>query len=256
MAVFMKTQLNLCNLELLPNVKRKMAKKIKKACKTWWLSTDSAVKSAVENYPAIIQTLLKLEEKCATSAGLLRHMNTPKFLSTLYLLHAVLPKLSDISKAFQRSVVNFSHMKPCLDSAKAALKALQTSQSPVDDFKSAAEKLTELGLLDFEVPDIVIQEMKTMLVNYTDALIRNVDDCLPVVTALSIFDPVLMPSVGDFRSYGLAEIELVAKHFFPGQDDQQERVKAEWGKLKYDIRDWKIKMPAEIKEGTTKIAEQ
>lgn len=260
MAVFMKTQLNLCNLQLLPNVKRKTAKKIKKASKTRWLSTDSAIKSAVENYPAIIQTLVKLEEKCATSAGLLRHMNTPKFLSKLYLLHAVLPKLSDVSKAFQRSVVNFSRMKPCLDSAKAALKALQTSQSPVDDFKSAAEKLTEMGLLDFEVPHRVIQEMKTMLVNYTDALIRNMNDrfkeSLPVVTALSIFDPVLMPSVGDFRSYRLADIELVAKHFFPGQDDQQERVKAEWGKLKYDIRDWKIKMPAEIKEGTTKSAEQ
>lgn len=260
MAVFMKTQLNLCNLQLLPNVKRKTAKKIKKASKTRWLSTDSAIKSAVENYPAIIQTLVKLEEKCATSAGLLRHMNTSKFLSKLYLLHAVLPKLSDVSKAFQRSVVNFSRMKPCLDSAKAALKALQTSQSPVDDFKSAAEKLTEMGLLDFEVPHRVIQEMKTMLVNYTDALIRNMNDrfkeSLPVVTALSIFDPVLMPSVGDFRSYRLADIELVAKHFFPGQDDQQERVKAEWGKLKYDIRDWKIKTPAEIKEGTTKSAEQ
>lgn len=260
MAVFMKTQLNLCNLQLLPNVKRKTAKKIKKASKTRWLSTDSAIKSAVENYPAIIQTLVKLEEKCATSAGLLRHMNTSKFLSKLYLLHAVLPKLSDVSKAFQRSVVNFSRMKPCLDSAKAALKALQTSQSPVDDFKSAAEKLTEMGLLDFEVPHRVIQEMKTMLVNYTDALIRNMNDrfkeSLPVVTALSIFDPVLMPSVGDFGSYRLADIELVAKHFFPGQDDQQERVKAEWGKLKYDIRDWKIKTPAEIKEGTTKSAEQ
>lgn len=44
MAVFMKTQLNLCNFQLLPNVKRKTAKKIKKACKTRWLSTDSAVK--------------------------------------------------------------------------------------------------------------------------------------------------------------------------------------------------------------------
>ncbi len=47
-------------------------------------------------------------------------MNTPKFLSTLYLLHAVLPKLSDVSKAFQRSVVNYY----VVDSAKAALKAL------------------------------------------------------------------------------------------------------------------------------------
>ena len=39
-----------------------------KACKTRWLSPDSAVRSAVENYPAIIQTLQQLEGKCATSA--------------------------------------------------------------------------------------------------------------------------------------------------------------------------------------------
>lgn len=61
-----------------------------------------------------------------------------------------------------------------------------------------------MGLLDFEVPDRVIQEIKAMLVNYTDTLIRNMDDrfkeSLPVVTALSMFDHVLMPSVGDFRS--------------------------------------------------------
>lgn len=127
MAVVMKTQLELCNLQLLPNMKRKMAKKIKKACQTWWPSTDSAVKSAVENYQAVVQTLLKLEEKCATSAVLIRHMNTPQSLSALYIVRSVLPKLADVSKAFQRSVVNFSCMKLCLDSAKAALKALQTS---------------------------------------------------------------------------------------------------------------------------------
>ena len=46
MATFMKTQLNLCNLQLLPNVKKKTSKKIKKACKTRWLSTDNAVKSS------------------------------------------------------------------------------------------------------------------------------------------------------------------------------------------------------------------
>ena len=256
MAVFMKTQLNLCNLQLLPNVKMKTAKKIKRACKTRWLSTDSAIKSAVENFPAIIQTLLKLEDKRATSAGLLKHMNTPKFLSTIYILRSVLSKLSDVSKAFQRSVVNFSRMKPRLDSAKAALKELQTSPSPVEDFKSASEKLNEEGLLVFQVPDKVVDKMKTMLVTYTNALIRNMDDrfkeSLPVVTALSIFYPLLMPSAGDFTSYGLAEMELIAKHFFPGQINEQERVKAEWGKLKYDIRDWKTKMSAEIKEGATK----
>ena len=258
MAVFMKTQLNLINLQLLPNVKKKTAKKIKKACKTRWLSTDSAVRSAVENYPAIIQTLLKLEGKCATSAGLLRHMNTAKFLSTMYILRSVLPILSDVSKAFQGSVVNFSRMKPCLDSAKAALKEIQRSLSPTAEFKSATEKLKEADLLDFEVPDSVVEDMKRLLVRYTDSLVRNIDDrfkeSLPIVTALSIFDPLFMSS--DVKSYGLLEIELIGKHFFPDDVDQQERVKAEWGKLKYDILYWKTKIPKEIKEGTTKTTEQ
>lgn len=60
MTVFMKMQLNLTNLQLLPNVKKKTAKKIKKACKTRGMQKTVAfdrfaVISAVENYPAIIR---------------------------------------------------------------------------------------------------------------------------------------------------------------------------------------------------------
>ena len=121
-------------------------------------------------------------------------------------------------------------------------------QNPVDDFKSATEKNKEAGLLDFEVPDRVLKEMKTKLVNYTNALIRNMDDCfkesLPVVTTLSIFDPLLMPSTGKFQSNRLVEIELITKHFSPDQSNQQERVNL------------KTRMPAEIKEGATKSTEQ
>ena len=84
------------------------------------------------------------------------------------------------------------------------MNELQTYQSPVEDFKSASEKLNEEGLLDFLVPDKVVDEMKAMLVTYTNALITNMDGCfkesLPVVTVLSIFDPLLMPSAGDFMS--------------------------------------------------------
>lgn len=47
--------------------------------------------------------------------------------------------------------------------------------------------------------------MKWMLVQYTDALVRNIDDrfkeCLIVVTALFIFDPLLMPSATDVKSW-------------------------------------------------------
>ena len=147
-------------------------------------------------------------------------------------------------------------MKPCLESANAALKELQTSQSPIDDFKDATKKLDENGLLQFDIPDRVVEEMKVMLVGYTHSLIRNIDDrfkaSLPVVTSWSIFEPLLAPTTADVMSYGNAEIELIGNHFFPEEMDQQQRLKTEWGKLKYDIMDWKIKMPTEIKEGATK----
>ena len=79
---------------------------------------------------------------------------------------------------------------------------------------------------------------------------------MPVVTAPSIFDPLLMPSASDVKSYGLLDIELIGKLFFPDDVDQQERVRAEWGKLKYDILDWKTKIPKEIKKGIRKTTEQ
>ena len=102
------------------------------------------------------------------------------------------------------SAVNFGCMKSCLDSVKAALKKMQTSQSPIEGFKSATEKLKEADILDFEVPDGVMEDMKHMLLHHTDALVRYIDDwfkeSLSVVTALSILDPLLMPSAGNVKS--------------------------------------------------------
>ena len=59
------------------------------------------------------------------------------------------------------------------------------------------------------------------------------------------------------KSNGLVEVELIGKHFFPeDDDDQQERVKVELEKLKYDILDWESKIRREIKEETTQKKEQ
>lgn len=46
----------------------------------------------------------------------------------------------------------------------------------MEDVKSTTEKLKEADLLDFEVPDGVVEDLKRMLVHYTDARVRNIDD--------------------------------------------------------------------------------
>ena len=94
MAVFVKTQVSLANLNLLPSLRKNFKvvfKHIAKAISTRWLSNNNSVQSAKINYITIIQTLMKLSMTDPTSSGLLTHMNSSKFLATLFILSEVLP---------------------------------------------------------------------------------------------------------------------------------------------------------------------
>lgn len=90
--------------------KRAIAKKMKKACRTRWLSTEMAIQGVFEDFVPLTQTLrvFKETEGDSTATGLLQQTANIKFLSVVYLLHEVLPPLSHLSKAFQRGTVSFS----------------------------------------------------------------------------------------------------------------------------------------------------
>ena len=240
LAAFIKTQINLINLKLLGNVKKKTAKKLKKACKTRWLSTESSVKSAIENYSAIVQTLMQLESACATSAGLLKKCNTGKFLSTLFILNDILPILANISRSFQKSVVNFSRIKPCLEYAKAELEKLASSQTSEDKFREEIHQLEERGLLQFNMKDSVYTDMTKLKKKYIASLVTHIDErfreSTPLIGAFAVFDPMLVPN--DVNDYGSEEIEVIAHHFFK-ETDEKAMFKAEWGKFKFDMKEWK-----------------
>ena len=115
--------------------KRKIVKKLKKACQTCWLSFNSAIQPAWESFPAIIQFLLKLKDDDPTCQGLLVQLNNARFLSCLYLLKHVLPHLDNLSKPFQHSTVNFGHLKPDVVRAKAAVDEVTTSEALSQDVK-------------------------------------------------------------------------------------------------------------------------
>ena len=61
-------------------------------------------------------------------------MNNVHFLSCLYVLKHVLPHLDNLSKSFQHSTVNFSHLKPEVVRAKAALDEVTIIEAPVKEF--------------------------------------------------------------------------------------------------------------------------
>lgn len=90
--------------------KKVVAKKIKKACQTRWLSFD-ATWSIHDDFVAVLQTLRQLKDIDAVAAGLLSKIASSKFIGTIYILREVLPVLSSLSKNFQRGHVNFSHIQ-------------------------------------------------------------------------------------------------------------------------------------------------
>ena len=115
------------NLTLNSAGRKQVAKKLKKACRTRWLSLDKSVEAVFTDFCAIIETLeqLKTEPTGSAADGLLKRMKKVKFIGTIYILHDVLPVLSQLSKRFQRGNVNFSHLLPAIKATHAKLNRLK-----------------------------------------------------------------------------------------------------------------------------------
>ena len=105
--------MSLKSLVLSKKNKKVVAKKIKKACQTRWLSFEAATRSIHHDFMAVLQTLRQLKDNDAVAAGLLSKIASSKFNGTIYrvyILRKVLPVLSSSSKNFQPSV-NFTVQK-------------------------------------------------------------------------------------------------------------------------------------------------
>ena len=96
---------------------------------------------------------------------------------------------------------------------------------------------------------------------YVASLITNIDNrfkaSLPVLKAFAIFDVLAIPSAWSpgFKEYGDRDINILIKHFFPQNGVEEsdeanvnaEKLKAEWGKFKFDLIEWRADLPREIK---------
>jgi len=107
--------------------KKIVRKKLKKVCQTRWLSLHAATSTICDDYLAVLHTLRQLKDADAVAYGLLSKVQTAKFIGTIYILNAVLPILSSLSKTFQRGTINFSHIKPSIDYTLAKLSEIMVS---------------------------------------------------------------------------------------------------------------------------------
>ena len=253
MAMYMKVQLELKSVHLSDKGKKIVGKKLKKACQTRWLSFHAATSALFDDYLAVIQTLGQLKDEDAVACGLLSKVKTAKFIGAIYILNAVLPILSSLSKTFQKGTINFSHIKPSIDYTLDKLSGIIQTKAPILDLKKDLLPEGCLNLSEVNLTPAMEEQLLNLLNNYVSSLKANIhrrfDDALPVVSAFSIFDPLAVPNPGSpgFTNYGKKEVVILAKHFYSGNPKEHQLI-AEWEKFKYDLASWKPTIPEEVKQ--------
>ncbi|XP_019617203.1 PREDICTED: zinc finger protein 862-like [Branchiostoma belcheri] len=242
-AAFVKCQLAIKGMAAAktPSAQQSVCRKLKRACHTRWLSFDQSVKTVYADFWALLQTLSSFKS-CPVATGLLKKMKSAKFLGILIIFRNVLPELAQLSKSFQANALNFSVVSPAIDYTKSKLREIEESNIIINQLRQDLDpndgqfRHTEICLTE-----AVEVQVAGLTQKYTDALCQNIDrrfqDSLPVVSALSIFDPEALPQPESerFRSYGSEKISVLATHFFEGSEDKQSQLRAEWGKFKYDM---------------------
>ena len=226
-----------------------VAKKVQKACRTWWLSTSNGV---YEDFVPIIQAINLADEKDGLATYLLSKIKSFKFIGLVYILKAVLPELAVLSRVFQRGTVTFGHILPAITYTTDKLTKIAQDKTPITQVQVDVQESGQLGTCEFQSNDHEIQVLRNLLMKYTQALKENIDSCfkdvMPVVCAFSIFNANAIPNRGtaEVLSYGSKEIGTLSNHYFLGDKEAQQQVKAEWEKLKYDLLLWKEQISQEL----------
>jgi len=98
MALYMKVQLEISSVQLSEKRKKIVGKKLKKACRTRWLSLHAASSAIFNDYLVVPQTLRQLKDEDAVAHGLHSKVEIAKFIGSIYILITVLPILSFLSE--------------------------------------------------------------------------------------------------------------------------------------------------------------
>ena len=165
----MKVQTELKDVALTERAKKIVGKKIRKACRTHWLSLEQSVNSVFETYAALRHTFQELKKD-----ALLKKMKTVKFLRTIYVLKEVVPCLTTLSKAFQAGALNFSLVGPAINHTQASLEAVKSSQSPLKKLQEDIKPEGRLGGLELTITDNDKKILSNLLSTYVSGLAKNI----------------------------------------------------------------------------------
>ena len=256
-AAYAKAVLKVKSLNLSRQGNKKIKTRIQKACRTRWLSTNRAIEGVYEDFEALTTVLKSFKEDGdATATGLLKQVGNIKFVGAVYLLHDVLPVLSHISKVFQEGEISFGCIAPAIE---YTFEKLDDIASEMKHLSRLREDIGENGRLhrceSLELTThgegLITSLSKQYVQALKDNLSNRFDGNLPVLSAFKVFDPMSVPernAVG-FKTYGVAEVEILADHFYQGlqdRDGKKEELICEWNKFKYNLLQLQKEVPQEI----------
>ena len=258
LALFIKVQIEIKKLQIDDNKQKKIARRLKKACQTRWLSFGNAVEAVVKDLPSVLQTLRQLKSTDAACNGLFRKFTKAKHIGSLYIMDSVLPILNNLSRTFQAGSVNYARIQPAIDACKGKLDSLVTSKSPIAKFKEAIKS----PMLSDQVnaTEETIRYLNKLLYDYVSILQENIDnrfkEATPVLSAMQIFNPKSLPKKKDTRDlqqYGEKHINTLAQFYFKDNEADQNQLKSEWSNLKYDLLN--LELPASVENGESSPVE-
>ena len=218
-----------------------VVRKVRKSCRTRWLSLDRAVEGVYLDFVPLLLTLHELEERDAIACGLLKRMKSLKFVGGIYILREILPILSTLSRTFQQGTINFTRISPALKATKFALDEVVNSERVGDLLKSDLADNGRLAVCEIKATTSGLDAVATMLKKYVEALKKNIDDrfqdSLPILSSFRIFNPEDILE-DELASHGNEEIRILSNHFFPTPIDKA-KVLAEWANFKFELLEWR-----------------
>ena len=255
LAIYMKIALKTKSFATMTKKRKKtIVKRMKKACRTRWLSLHAGVDAAWEEYGGLIDALKFLAEDRKTGSvakGILNKVDDIEFLGSLCLFKNMLPILSTLSKTFQTNSLNFSRITPAINKSKAKIMDIANDGRVIQQLEGELEgrfKGRGITLTDFHK-----QRIESNVVKYANAICKNIDARFPkntceVLSSFSIFDIELFPNTSSsaaFKVHGLDEVAVLAKQFFP--TISVEKIRDQWEDFKYELVEIKKKYHALIK---------
>lgn len=234
---------------LTPKRRKAIVKRMKKACRTRWLSLHAGVDAAWEEFPGLIAALKHLQSDRASgpkATGILSKINNYEFLGTLCLLKNMLPILSTLSKTFQIGSLNFSRIKPSISRTKVKINDVERDGRVLRQLKT--ELSGRFSALEIELTEFQEMRIKSFVTKYASSICKNIDNRFPKETcdaldAFSIFDLELLPPSSSnpmFAVHGIDEITVLSKQFLP--NELESKVQSEWEDFKYDLLETRKKL--------------